>query len=96
MDHANTQHQLAPVQPYSRLKGVNLCGFLQFQNAHRGSYFFLYLTFFIFSVDSLTNPVSFRYDLILIYVLVRFLQGGGTGERSVALSSITVASIFLL
>ncbi|XP_055350507.1 ATP-binding cassette sub-family B member 6-like isoform X2 [Paramacrobiotus metropolitanus] len=30
-------------------------------------------------VDSLTNPVSFRYDLILIFVFVRFLQGGGTG-----------------
>ncbi|GAU99217.1 hypothetical protein RvY_10249 [Ramazzottius varieornatus] len=30
-------------------------------------------------VDSLTTPVAFRYDLILIFVLVRFLQGGGTG-----------------
>lgn len=34
-----------------------------------------------FIVDSLTDkPMTFRYDLILIYVGLKFLQGGGTGS----------------
>ncbi|OWA52059.1 ATP-binding cassette sub-family B member 6, mitochondrial [Hypsibius exemplaris] len=35
--------------------------------------------YYKYIVDSLTGAKDFRYDLILIYVFVRFLQGGGTG-----------------
>ena len=38
------------------------------------------LNIFKFSVDSMTDGIAiFRWDLVLIYVGVKFLQGGGTG-----------------
>lgn len=30
-----------------------------------------------------SNPLLFRWDLVLIYVLFKFLQGGGTGGMGV-------------
>ncbi|OWA52060.1 ATP-binding cassette sub-family B member 6, mitochondrial [Hypsibius exemplaris] len=35
--------------------------------------------FYKYIVDSLTDSTEYRYDLILIYVGIRFLQGGGQG-----------------
>lgn len=39
----------------------------------------LFILIFIISVDSLTGT-SFRWDWILIYVSLKFLQGGGVGS----------------